>query len=590
MAPVRRAPPQRIRKAAASQREHSEITPAVAAIVDRGVSWIQKRSLVVFLLLVLVGTLRIVSTYSVLSHTSDEPAHIAAGLQWLSEGKYEYEAQHPPLARVAAALGLYFAGFRSSNEKNMWDEGLSILYRDGRYDRTLTIARLGILPFFWVACVVVYIWGKRYLGEPGAFFAVFAFSFLPPVLAHAGLATTDMALTAMVSASFLATMVWLDTPGPAQTLLFGGTTALAVLSKFSALPFLPCALSAALVWYLITERPRISQVLRESTRYFLPLCGAALLMIGIIWGGYRFSFGRIPPLPMRLQPPEVAQGIEPIPGPSSFRVPAPELFEGIQEVSNHNDKGHEGYLLGHRRESGWWYYYFIALAVKTPLPFFALVLCGLFCLDRGKGWGVGLALAFSVGILLFASLFSRINIGVRHILPVYLGFAVIAGAGAAQLLQSARTSRAGRWISGVLVVWLAASSLRSHPDYLAYFNELPGDQPEQFLADSDLDWGQEMKRLTVRLRELGVHEFAFTPYFPDLPARPGLPPHHPVDPINPSPGWNALNVTAVKAWRLGMDDTRPIWPERIKPTEKVGEGIWLWYFPPGEVPRSSAVR
>jgi hypothetical protein len=538
-------------------------------IVNFAVSWLPKHSLAVFFLLVAVGSLRIVSTYGVLSHTGDEPGHIAAGLEYLSKGTYSYNLEHPPLAHVAVALGPYLAGLRSAGLPNIWSEGLDILYRDGHSDRNLALARAGILPFFWAASLVVYLWGKRYLGEPGTAFAVLCFTFLPPILAHAGLATTDMALTATVSASFLAMMIWLDQPGPLHSLMLGGMTGLAVLSKFSALPFIPASLAAALIWYLVAERPSLSALLRGTRRYVLPLCGAALVGVVVIWGGYRFSFGDVPSFSMRL--------------------PAPELFAGIRQVITHNDAGHSAYLLGQHSKFGWWYYYFITLAVKTPLPFLGLLVCGVLLSNRRKNRGTRLAWAFSLGILLFSSFFAQINIGVRHVLPVYVGFAVVAGAGAARLLESAQKSRPARWILGGLLFWLAATSVLSHPDYLPYFNALAGNEPEQVLVDSDLDWGQDLKRLTKRLQELNAREVAFSPFYATDTEAQGFPTVHPFDPTKPSPGWNAVNLTALKAWRFGLGGEQldiTFWPEKVKPTEKIGKGMWLWYFPPKTTSRN----
>ncbi|MFI4978740.1 MAG: ArnT family glycosyltransferase, partial [Nevskiales bacterium] len=175
-----------------------------------------------------LGTLRIVATYSVFSHTADEPAHIAAGMEWLDQGKYRYEPLHPPLARIATALGPYLDGRVSQHLPDMWPEGLAILGQGADYDRTLTLARLGILPFFWLACLVVYVWGRHYFGEPVACTAVLIFSMLPSILAHAGLATTDMPLTATVSAAFLLAALWAEKPTPGRSLGLGLATGLAV--------------------------------------------------------------------------------------------------------------------------------------------------------------------------------------------------------------------------------------------------------------------------------------------------------------------------------------------------------------------------
>src|ERR1035441_948777 len=56
-------------------------------------------------ILVLIAALRIVSTYTVLSHTIDEPIHLGAGMEWLDHGTITGDASHPPLARALSAIG-----------------------------------------------------------------------------------------------------------------------------------------------------------------------------------------------------------------------------------------------------------------------------------------------------------------------------------------------------------------------------------------------------------------------------------------------------------------------------------------------------
>jgi hypothetical protein len=288
-------------------------------------------------------------------------------------------------------------------------------------------------------------------------------------------------------------------------------------------------------------------------------------------------------------PPEVTAVVPQTPS-FTLHLPAPEMYAGIQQVMAHNSRGQAAYLLGDHSHSGWWYFYLVALAVKTPLAFFALLFCGVFGLKRR---GTFLALSFSLGILAFSSFFSRINIGLRHILPVYVGFAILAGAGAARLLLYSRTSKPARWILSGLLVWLTATSVLSHPDYLAYFNALVGGQPEKVLVDSDLDWAQDLKRLSTRLHDLGVQDIAFNPFFAENLEAAGFPRVHPFDPEKPSPGWNAVFLTELKSSRFGHQGDDPqlkFWPEQIKPTEKIGKGIWLWYFPPNAMPDLSEVR
>jgi 4-amino-4-deoxy-L-arabinose transferase-like glycosyltransferase len=545
-------------------RAPAVVLDTVASKDQAVLAWLRQHSFAVFLLLVVIASLRIVATYTVFNHTIDEPFHIACGMEWLTKGVYKYATEQPPLSGVVAALGPYLIGVHGYGKPGVYQEGAAILSADGHYDRNLALSRLGILPFFWIAALVVYLWAKRYFDEPIATLAVLFFTFLPPILAHAGLATTDMGLTAFVGASFLAGVVWIDKPTLFHSLLFGVCTGFAMLSKFSSWAFLPCSMAAALLWFYFVERPDRSRIVETLKKAAPQLCIAILVACVLVWAGYRFSFGKV--------------------WFANIKLPAPELFDGIRSVSEHNNQGHPAYLLGQRSQSGWWYYYFVVLAVKTPLAFLAFLVYGAILSWRGRSKrGAYLALAFAAGILLF-SLFSRINIGVRHILPVYIGFSIVAAVGAGHLLEMSRTATWAGWTLSVLLLWLIATSALSHPDYIPYFNALAGDEPEKILVDSDLDWGQDMKRLSKRLKEVGARQVAFNPFIVAyLEAVHGFPPIQPTDPVTPSPGWNAVSLTELKTTRLGLYDDHPevqLWPDQIRPTEKVSPGVWLWYFPP----------
>ena len=106
------------------------------------------------LLLIALGCVRIVLTYPHLTHTVDEPAHLAAGLELLSSGTYTYEYQHPPMTRVVAAMGPFLTGLRSQGHTSMWEEGAALLFA-GDYRQTLSLARSGNLLFFVAACLAV---------------------------------------------------------------------------------------------------------------------------------------------------------------------------------------------------------------------------------------------------------------------------------------------------------------------------------------------------------------------------------------------------------------------------------------------------
>lgn len=517
--------------------------------------FLRRHSLAAFLILTAIASVRIAFTYTVFNETIDEIAHIACGMEWLDKKVYHYEAQHPPLARVMTAIGPYLAGSRPCGWIDPWKEGAAILHAGHHYDRTLALARMGILPFFWLASLAVYLWSKRSFGEPSAFFATLCFTNLPPVLAHGGLATTDMALAATVGAAFLAMLWWMERPSWTRSILLGAALAAAVLSKFSSLAFLPAASAAAFIGYFIVERPRFADLIEWTKARLRPAAMAFVVGAALIWAGYRLSFNR---------------------------VPAPELWRGIQDVMAHNQYGHPAYLLGQYRTTGWWYYYPLVLGVKTPLALLGLLAVGIgICWKRRRSaWFT--PLAFALGIVVFSAAFSRINLGVRHVLPVYIGFSLVAGVGACWLWSRGRVARV---VLAALLTWMIASSAWSHPDYLAYFNQLAGDQPERILVDSDLDWGQDMKRLARRLKEVGAKQVAFDPfsafYVEYLEAVGEFPVLRPLDARGPAAGWNAASITKLKLWRMGRKDRgEQLWTDRIPPTERVGRGVLLWYFPP----------
>jgi hypothetical protein len=531
------------------------------------------KSTLIFLLLAAAGVARITATYRSIAQTSDETPNIACGMQYLDLGRYDYGPFHPPLARLAIAVGPYLYGARSQNRDDRWHEGNAVLNSAPRHGKALTLARLGILPFFLLACTIVWLWGRKLLGEWGALAPVFLFTNMPPVLAHAGLATMDMAVSAGVCTALFAFTLWLENGTFRRSIVFGIGLALAVLCKFSALLLLPVSMAA-----IVMLHPRARQ---KRNWAWIPVA------FFLIWGAYSFSFG---PIAHDHQAATEDAILGRFPTPllhflEILPVPAPELIKGVWQVKHHVIEGHTAYLLGRHSLHGWWYFFPVALAVKTPLAILLLAGLGVWALRRPLSGQSRRALAVPAVLaaaMLAVNLPTTINIGVRYMLPLYPFLALTAGIGTVWLWRRYRSAVV------ILLLWTAVSGALAHPDYLAYFNELGGTHPERILVDSDLDWGQDMARLGKELDRRHVPYFHMACLYTGDDTRLGLPAWDSLEPYQAVTGWIAVSYTMLEnygwsaAKQRGREDLAFAWLDQYQPVGHVGKSILLYYIPPSD--------
>jgi hypothetical protein len=544
---------------------------ASAALKSPIVLFLEKYCVALCLLLVAIASARIISTYNALSLTGDEPFHFGCAIDYLSNHTAAMDAENPPVARALQAVWVYADGARPAGKTTGWSEGPAILMRSGNFDRTVFLLRLGTLSFFLLACWVVGTWANRDFGRAVAVIAVGLFTLLPTSLADAGLATTDMALAATTAAAFLATIVWARKPTPGRATFMGFFTALALLTKLTAPGYLCFSILFSALAYWSTSRISWRELLHMARSRFPTFAIAAAVTMLLIWAAYWFSFGPVTGFPIKM--------------------PAPGYFEGLQAALNHDSRGHGAFLLGQYNTTGWWYYFPIALAVKTPIAFLILVAAGIaVCIKRRAQISYLLPITFSLGILLPA-MAGRIDIGIRHIAPIFLSLSIIAALGVLQLLKTDRFRRPAIATALALIVWMSVSVGLRHPDYLSYFNAFAGKHPENVLDDSNYDWGQDLKFLAKRLRELGARHVTLGSLDGALhneyrEAWYGLPPISNPNDIAPSPGWTVISASFDKSYRLQLVRYYALptpWYHQVAPTERLGP-YSLYYTPlPGEV-------
>ena len=501
------------------------------------------------ILVIAVTVVRIAATYNVFSEASDEPMHISCGLQIYEQHRYDFQTVNPPLPRLFIALGPWLLG--TTLPPDMPFPGvLKTLYTGGHYPASLLAARPGTLVFVIIALIAIWAWTRREAGERAAFFAVLLLGGEPLFLAHGGLATHDAAAAAGTAVALLAFSRWLGERTTRDALLFGAAFAFATLCKFSCLVFIPAACIA-----IVLVRRRLPP-LRQ-------IGWIALAFVIVIWAGYGFTVGTVMPMGFVR---EIVGETSPL---LTWRIPAPRFFDGLALVRHFDREGMLCYFHGQISTTGWWYYFPAAVVLKTTLPLLILGIAAIFAARRTPAIE-GLAAAAA---MLLLTLPSKLDIGVRYVLPLYVPLAFAAAVTASTMLDRTRLVR--RTAIALLAAHVVVSAF-AHPDYLPYFNALAGNNPSRWLIDSNLEWGQDAKRLAAVTKELHIakmgHSIMSAANFEVL----GLPEMELMDIGKERHGWFAIGEHFFRIRKAELHGR--LWLDG-KPYRRVGKSIRLYYVP-----------
>jgi hypothetical protein len=459
--------------------------------------------------LVLLMGLNMLSVIWRKSLTNDEYYHIPAGYYYLTQRNFKLNEEHPPLVKILSALPLLliqpvtplptetptenpitrghetFAQFWSANSQKadaiaFWARVPMIL---------LTLA-LGALIFVYA--------GLMFSGR-AAVFAVLLFSLEPTVLAHGRVVQTDLPAALAYLLFFFTLRSFLRAPGMRRALGVGCALGLALIIKFSLLMLAPLFLIAATAM-LCTSRRRG----QKPARLALRIAAAIVVMLLVVNLAYFF----------RRQPLSdsdagwVASMSQSHSGSvmrtmqvGSVVAPTSFLF-GAYIVWAHDQMGHSASLLGMYSNTGWWYYFPVAFALKTTFPFLLLSIAALawaLWMFRRQRDAAFLWLVIPIAIYTLVAMTTRIDIGVRHLLPVYPFLFILGGAFLDWLLRL-RARRAAMILVIVLLGWIGFEAARAYPDYLTYMNEIASKHPHwYYLSDSNVEWGEDTGALAAYL-------------------------------------------------------------------------------------------
>ncbi len=481
------------------------------------------------------------------SATFDEPSHLTAGMSFLKTGDFRLAPDHPPLAKIWAAAPLLLMDQHwpgpdvpSWEQCKQYDYGKKWLFELNDGDRLLIPARLMMVVLLLGTCVAVYALARTMFGPAAAFLALVLAAFSPTLLAHGRLVTTDLALAlaaALVLLTFARLLRRISWPR-----LIAAAAALAALSlaKFSW-PVVLVGPAVMIIFALARREPPEFTLFRqkppESRNALPPLQGrwrragmiglACFVLAGTtwlaIWTCYGWRFEMIPTRPISTPAGVVdanagvresyakawrQQVLGETGGPvkrarlalsdwgwNHHLLPAGYLY-GFNWALR-SAEARESYLMGEYSQAGRASYFPVAFAIKTPIAAMLLLAAGVCAIVRRPELRRRDP-ALLAGVVAFAAVYaiaavaSNINIGHRHLLPLYPLLDALAGAAVAWW-----SFRRARWAIGAALVWLVGANLWIHPHYVAYFNELVGgpSRGHKYLLDSNIDWGQDLKRL-----------------------------------------------------------------------------------------------
>jgi hypothetical protein len=436
------------------------------------------------------------------SATFDEGTHLPAGYTHLVLADHRLNPEQPPLVKLLAATPLLALRPQlrtqdfSWTQARQWEFGRRFLYRWNDADRLLFLGRLPVVALASCLVVAVFFAARARFSLPAAAAAALLAALSPEVLAHGALVTTDLGFALFFFLAVIAFDRLLEQASAGRLLAAGLATGAAFATKFSAPILAPVFLILGL-YAVARRRARLGPLLVQLT-------AVAALALVVVWAAYGFR-GPLSPEPdvrAELRRPLEVHPADPLRAALAFVGRAglvPEDYvRGLLFVTEHS-AARPTFLLGERSDHGFPHYFAVSFLLKTPVPLLVLSALALARLPRLRRRDAALVW-IPVAVYLAATATRGLQIGHRHLLPIY-PFLFLAAGEAAAALRAWRAPK-GAVLTAAIALWYAAGTLLQHPHHLAYFNEIAGGSRNgwKLLVDSNLDWGQDLKRLAGWLR------------------------------------------------------------------------------------------
>lgn len=505
---------------------------------------------------VILLTATVMATFSMRNDSTimDEVSHLPAGYSYITQQDMRINPEHPPLLKDLAGISTWLWSKISGNQINIpkddpawtqeinsqWNFGFNFMYESGNNaDAMLFWGRIPFLLLFLLLGFYVFRWSRELYGNTASLIATTLYAFSPTFLAHGRFVTTDLGAAAAFFISLYYFSKWLKNPNWKETVKTGLVFGLALMAKFSTFLLIP--LFVFLVFVYVIAKKTDANFLKQALHYFGKL--AALGIIGVVFIVTPIYQYHVVNYPVELQQRDMEHILQGHPMPWMANMvkwtadkPIVRAFGqymfGFAMVYQRATGGNTTFFLGEVSNEGWRSYFPTVYLIKETLVFHILTLMALFFVLKKylwhhiqnwkrrkeiqwfslhRRWLIKIFPEFCM--LSFIALYwytsvgaSNLNIGVRHVLPTFAFLYVLVSGQVAMWIKGVSCSGCffskpvfKKFLVGILLAWMVLSVISVYPSFLAYFNEAVGgpDNGYKYAVDSNLDWGQDLKRLKI---------------------------------------------------------------------------------------------
>ena len=522
------------------------------------------------------------------SITIDEVAHLGAGVSYLQKLDLRMNQEHPPLAKILAAIPLVLRGVRADYTDISWSFSGSIfgnMLGEWAWGHSLALhwndpystVFWGRVPMFLLTLALglwVYLFACKLGNAWGGLLCLAAFVSTPAFLAFGPLIITDIVVTFFALLTLWSFASLWQSPSRTTVLRFGLLFGLTILSKFSAgiLLFAFIAFRLSLRVVPLPEMPvdpvELRAWRRVRGRYLWKGIALAALTVYVVY--FLLSWN---------QPTDSLQVLGQGPGSMVLRrvLMPPWLFlRGLAFFLLSSPR--PTFILGHAYKRGVWFYFPILFLLKSTLSFLLMLVLTIFVGQtarikmKGVGWvskGMGFHWrAVWTFLLTFVGfcMISPMTISIRHFtIPMVLLILLMAPVPQALALLRERGWPMSRVTGGAYVVLSLASlvtAVRAYPYYFPFLNSLSFGRPAYTLVhDSNLDWNQSLPEVNRFVQQRGLTHVLLDEY--------GL--------IDPS-----VYVPQAQFWNCQLPQPGDAGQTAIVSASMIEEGhncLWLLNFP-----------